>query len=172
MVLSELIQKTMDQSVHKHLIILNTDIPKVEDSIYPSRYGNVQIDKDKVIYFVHGLPGFDFAREFSLIALPEEQYKGFFLLQNLEDEGIAFLTLPLPEEIGLISQSDLREAATATGCHLQDALFLLMISIVQEGGKTKIFANMRAPIVIDIRRRVAQQYVMTNADYPIRYDLT
>lgn len=171
MVLSELIQKTMDQSVHKHLIILNTEIPQAE-SIYPSRYGDIKVDKDKVIYFVHGLPGFDFAREFSLIALPEEQYKGFFLLQNLEDEAVAFLTLPLPEEIGLISDTDLREAATATGCRLQDALFLLMISIVQEGGKTKIFANMRAPIVIDIHRRVAQQYVMTSSDYPIRYDLT
>jgi len=171
MVLSELIQKTMDQSVHKHLIILNTDIPQ-EESIYPSRYGDIRIDKNKVIYFVHGLPGFDFAREFSLIALPEEQYKGFFLLQNLEDESVAFLTLPLPEEIGLISDVDLREAATATGCRLHDALFLLMISIVQEGGKVKIYANVRAPIVIDIHRRVAQQYVMTSPDYPIRYDLT
>ncbi|MEB3703046.1 Flagellar assembly factor FliW [Candidatus Bealeia paramacronuclearis] len=172
MVLSEIVQKTMNQGIQKHLIILNTTLPMTELGVYPSRYGEIEAQDDKKIYFVHGLPGFDNAREFSLIALPEKQYKGFFLLQNLENEDIAFLTLPLPEEIGLISENDLKEAAMATGCPVKDALFLLVISIVQEGPKAKIYANMRAPIVVDIHRRVAQQYVMINPDYPIRYDLT
>ena len=54
-----------------------------------SRFGQVSVAEDRIIQFVHGMPGFERLRRFVLI--DHDQEGMFRWLQSAEDPGVAFL---------------------------------------------------------------------------------
>ncbi|MEX0758386.1 MAG: flagellar assembly protein FliW, partial [Tistlia sp.] len=118
-----------------------------------------------------GLLGFGGRQRFGLANLPQPELALFKLLQSLERPELSFIVTPMEPDAGLIAAGDLAGACRSAGVALAEATFLLMVTL-REGAKgLDMTANLRAPLVLDLKRRLGRQIVLQNADYQIRHSL-
>jgi flagellar assembly factor FliW len=133
-----------------------------------TRFGRFAYSRANAITMPQGVLGFSSFHEFVLLTLPDTRFAQFRLLQCVSEPALSFLVVPgRPERCG-IDRADVDEATTACGVACRDAAFLLIVTIRKTEGKVDMTVNMRAPIVLDLRRQVAQQYVLSNSRYSIR----
>lgn len=134
-----------------------------------TRLGNLEIDKDKVIHFPKGIPGFEKLRQF--ILLPVEGTKQMQWLQALEDHAIALLVIdPFIYFKGYeinIPQNDVEKLEIKDH---SETLVLTTITIPRDNpaGTT---ANLVAPIVINTRLKKAKQLILTGTPYFTKHRL-
>ncbi len=133
-------------------------------------FGDIRVDEAKAITFEKGMPGLEEATEYALAPMPGANLSSFLMLHSLQVPKLTLVTLPLDPKIDLIAQKDLEEAASALGCELEDALFLLLISTHFEP-QPMVTANLRAPVVIDVNTRKAVQHILTQGDYDTRFKI-
>lgn len=125
--------------------------------IKTTRFGKVNFDKEDVITFPEGLLGFANFREFIFVDDPSDEI--FIWLQSCESENIAFPVLE-PEffseeynvtlndkELNVVGLSDISEAR------------LFNIVTIPEDPR-KMTANMKAPLVINVKKKLAKQCVL------------
>jgi len=139
--------------------------------VVESRFGTIVVDGESRVTFPQGLLGFSDFHAFGLAALPDGKHPQFRVLQSLEDASLAFLVAPLNVESGAISAEDLTEACGTLGIVREDVAVLLIVTVRREDNAAQVSVNLRAPVFVDSRRRVARQYVLPNARYAIRHPL-
>jgi flagellar assembly factor FliW len=139
--------------------------------IVESRFGTIVFDGESRVTFPQGLLGFSDFHNFGLATLPDGKHPQFRVLQSLEDASLAFLVAPLNVDSGAISAEDLTEACTTLGIVREDLAVLLIVTVRRDGSAAQVSVNLRAPVFVDSRRRVARQYVLPNARYAIRHPL-
>jgi flagellar assembly factor FliW len=125
----------------------------------------VEVTPDDLIDFPEGILGFNALRKFVLLDDPNDDI--FAWLQSCEEPGIAFPVLE-PELFAAGYQVQLTK-------HDLEALRLMtpegyrtfvIITIPQD--PTQMTANMKAPIVINVSRRLARQCVLQDNQLAIR----
>jgi flagellar assembly factor FliW len=126
----------------------------------------VGIDPARLLSFPAGLPGFPGCRHFQL-----ERVTGssLLLLQCLDDAGPKFFVLPLAGTDSLIRPADRLAACRMVGLSPYDTDFLVIVTARRSDTALELFANLRAPVVIDTRRRIGAQVVLADAAYPLRH---
>lgn len=138
-----------------------------------SRFGEVVVNLAHALSFPHGLLGLPQFKGYALAEMPNPKLAGFKLLQSLEDADLSFAVLPLPVENTLIDKADITECSTASGVAQEDMALLIIVSVhKQPAGGVRITGNLRAPVVVDTKRRLAMQYVFPNSKYQIAYELS
>lgn len=130
-----------------------------------SRFGIVSYDAEDVIEFPEGLLGFSSLRKFILLDDPTDDI--FAWLQSCEETSIAFPVLE-PELFSenykiQLSKSDL-ESLKLTG-HEGMRSFTI-VTIPQD--PTQMTANLKAPLVINLKERIARQCVLQDNSLAIR----
>lgn len=133
-----------------------------------TRFGELTFDHTNTVALPKGVIGFPEFHTYGLTAIPDPRMGQFKLLQCLEATELSFLVLPLPLDGGTIADEDVDEALATLGIPREDAAFLLIITVRKEAEGISVSANVRAPIILNTRTRVARQYVLPNPDYPIR----
>lgn len=109
-----------------------------------TRFGQLQVDEDKVIYFAEGLFGFPESKRYVLI-----DYKGTTIrwLQSVDDPEVAFIVI---EPAKMFPNYDVHiDQATKKYLEIdnnEDGLAILLIIRVDEG---KIIANLNGPLVFN-----------------------
>ena len=83
--------------------------------VIQTRFGEVTINTEKVIYFRQGMVGMPNAQNFCLATHPDSKHQFYNLLQSADIDDLCFLTISLaPEhyqfEDSLISSVDYQEA--------------------------------------------------------------
>jgi flagellar assembly factor FliW len=136
-----------------------------------SRFGQLELDPARAISFPQGLPGFPRATRFALAALPEAGPRGFHLLQSLDDAALGFLVLPLDPSDNLIDRQDLADAAEQMGFPPSQIAAFLIVNLHNGPEGTKVSVNLRAPVLVDVSRRIARQFVLASTSYRIRHFL-
>jgi flagellar assembly factor FliW len=142
-------------------------------SVAASRdFGDLPYDPASVFTFPAGLPGFEQRRRFIPVHLPESEPLVF--LQNLEDPALCFVTLPMAavdRNYRLTMTEEDRESiglppslGGAAGKHV---LCLAVVSL-RETGPT---ANLLAPVVINLRNRLAVQAIAPASNYSCQHPL-
>lgn len=133
--------------------------------VHTSRFGAVTITTDDVIHFPEGLLGFNELRRFILLDDPSDEI--FAWLQSCEEPGIAFPLLEpelfTPSYLVQLTKHDLETLG------MQDTngvRCFTIITIPQD--PTQMTANMKAPIVINVQKRVARQCVLQDNSLQIR----
>lgn len=133
--------------------------------IQTARFGVVEVTADDLIDFPEGILGFNNLRKFVLLDDPSDDI--FAWLQSCEEPGIAFPVLE-PELFAAQYQVQLTK-------HDMEALKLVtpdghrtfvIITIPQD--PTQMTANMKAPVVINVARRLARQCVLQDNQLAIR----
>lgn len=130
--------------------------------------GSLEVAPDRVIEFPHGLPGFEDLRRYSLFLpeMTEEEPPRFFILQSLEDAGVAF-NIADPALFGFnyeIALSD-EEAAVLDLADPGEAAVVVML--VKEEATGQVRANLKAPLVLNVRARRGIQHPFSNLDYQV-----
>lgn len=133
--------------------------------IQTSRFGAVTLQDDDVIGFPEGILGFNDLRKFVLLDDPNDEI--FAWLQSCEVPQIAFPVLE-PELFTQnyrvsLTRHDL-ESLEITGEEKTRAFSIITIP----DDPTQMTANLKAPVVINISKRIARQIVLQDNNLAIR----
>jgi flagellar assembly factor FliW len=133
--------------------------------IITSRFGRFEVQVDDVIRFPAGLLGLESCREWVLLADVENDALAW--LQSVERPEVAVAVVNprrfVPEYQIRVVRRDL------TALELDDPRRAQVLAIL---GKTEhtITLNLRAPLVINLEKRLGRQVVAIN-DHPVQYEL-
>jgi flagellar assembly factor FliW len=143
----------------------NTAAAPLIRTVNTTRFGEVTVPEEDVFTFKWGLPGFGFLREFVVLAL--EDQKPYVWLQSLERAEIA---MPLIDPWALFDDYDPHlPGVTAAVLEIErpDDFCLMCVCVVGPEAK-ELTINLLAPIVFNLRTRVARQIMLEDCDYSVR----
>lgn len=135
-----------------------------------SRFGELEVNEEKMIFLPHGLFGFPEVRRYVL--LDHYREAPFQWLQAVDDPDLAFLVMN-----PLIFKPDFRldvqlEGLAELEVKEQGDLLVLVIVTIPKGRPEKMTANLQGPLVVNLQNRKAKQLVLMDAhQYPCRYPL-
>jgi flagellar assembly factor FliW len=136
--------------------------------VQTTRFGTVEVNDSDLIHFSEGILGFSDLRKFILLDDPNDEI--FAWLQSCEKDHVAFPILE-PE----LFTSDYKPTITRTdlqSIHLtsQERMRIFTIVTIPED-VTLMTANLKAPIAINVKERIARQAVVQENDYQIKYPI-
>jgi flagellar assembly factor FliW len=136
-------------------------------------FGVLRYQPDQVITFPEGLPAFEDEREFLLIERPSTAPVVF--LQSLRRPGLAFITLPAgfvepPFQLEAAPE-DLQALDLPAGTLPVPGPQLLCLAIVTVADGKSPTANLMAPVVINLRNRLARQIIVCGSPYSHQHPL-
>ena len=131
-----------------------------------TRFGNVEIEDDRVIQFPSGLLGFSSYTKFVLLQ-PDEQGV-FFWLQSVEAPELAFvITDPqiwVPEFEAIIRKEQM---ATLDLERIEDAQVFVIVNKYDNA----LTANLQGPLVLNLRNQQAMQLVLADKRWTTRHQI-
>lgn len=136
-----------------------------------TRMGPVAVHPNAVIEMPQGPLGFARHTRFALADLPNPDHARFKLLQSMDDPAVSFVVAPVEAEGGPIARSDLDEACLAVGMAPANLLVLLIVTVRKDPTGISLTANLRAPVIIDVLKRIGRQVVLVNPNYAVRHPL-
>jgi len=136
--------------------------------ILTTRFGEIELDEARIMEMRGGVLGFEHLRRYLLLAHHEKT--PFMWFQSIDDGAIAFVVIN-PQVVKLdyepvIGDDDVELLEIAS---LEDITLMAIVTI--RSNPVTVSANLRAPIVINSRKRLAKQIVLENPEYPIQYYL-
>jgi len=135
-------------------------------TIATKRFGNIEVDEDKVLYFPEGIFAFEQYNKYVLLMVKEKSE--FYWLQSIEDPELAFLVVntavhvpdyrPVIEKefLSLLETDDISQ----TECWL--------IITVPPGKPEEMTANLQGPLLVNPKNRMAAQFVSADEKHIVR----
>lgn len=136
-----------------------------------TRLGPVAVHPNAVIEMPQGPLGFARFTRFALADLPNPDLGRFKLLQSMEEPSVTFVVAPIEADGGPIARTDLDDACLGAGLAPANLLVLLIVTVRNDPTGISLTANLRAPVIIDVRKRVGRQVVLVNNSYAVRHPL-
>ena len=135
------------------------------------KFGEVEIDANKVVSMPDGLPGFEGYKRFALLEDPK--FKPFCWFQSVEEPNLALVVmdpaifkpdyhLDFKQVIEMKNWKDLDE---------KDLAIFVVVNISGSGQEKKITANLIGPLVINPRKNEAVQAVFPDAPYSHQHNI-
>ena len=135
---------------------------KAPTQITPS---GVEWTEDQVIHFPNGLPGFEDARKFIIMSVPEHQ--PFHWMECVDEINIRFAVInPLsfrPDYQPKIKKEELASLDIGDPKEL-----LLYVIVTLRTPLVESTANLMGPLFINIREKVGKQIIIENDAYSLR----
>lgn len=133
--------------------------------IKTSRFGEVAVQATEVVEFVEGMLGFPNLKKFIFLDDPNDEI--FAWLQSYDDASVAFPILE-PELFQeaykvTLSPQELQELGVAS---IHEARLYSIITIPED--PTLMTANLKAPVVLNAKKRKAKQCVLADNQLAIR----
>ena len=130
-----------------------------------TRFGSITVAEEDVITFPEGMLGFSKINQYLLVERVDDAL--FLWLQALKKASVAFPLLePQIFEHNYrveLADDDRRQL------ELDDFRHAKVFAIVTiPSDPTKMTANLKAPIVVNLKKRLAKQVILHQAEYPIR----
>lgn len=132
------------------------------------RFGELEIEEDRVLQFDDGLLGFPEAKRFAMLDTHDTGV--YFWLQSLDDPGLAFLSV-VPWSFFPDYEPHLPEGEQASlGLRSASEAIVLCLLTVQRDQEA-ITANLLGPLVVNGTTRKGRQVVLAESGYPVRAPL-
>ena len=134
--------------------------------IKTTRFGQVSYNEEDVLFFPRGIPAFESNHKWILAGSDDSAIKW---LQNIEDGDLALpVTSPdaiRPDYNARIPEDELKLIGSVNPA---DLALLIVVSIPRDA-PWNMTANLRAPILINLKTHKAVQVIALNEEYPIRH---
>lgn len=125
-----------------------------------------QVHSDNIFTFPEGILGFQDLHDY--VFLMNEKVAPFMFMQSLEDSDLSFVCIEVfqicPDYTISLPQSSVEFLDLES---MEEALVLSLVTVRQDVEDTT--ANLMSPIVINLRSMRAQQVIIENSEYPVRY---
>ena len=134
-------------------------------------FGKIDIEDDKIIEFPMGIIGFENLKKFALIYDSEKEKRSkISWLQSMEEP---LMVLPVINPIDITEEYTpiIEDELTKTIGDPADADILILVTMSIPSDKSKMTANLKAPIIINTVNRQAMQVIAENEDYLIKYNV-
>jgi flagellar assembly factor FliW len=144
----------------------------VSVTIQTSRFGEIRLESEDLIEFPEGILGFNELRKFVLLDDPNDEI--FAWLQSCETPAIAFPVLE-PELFNpgfqpMLTKHDIETLGfskmTTPGQQPERLRCFAIITIPED--PTQMTANLKAPIIINLEKKIARQIVLQDNSLAIR----
>ncbi|MBN2310196.1 MAG: flagellar assembly protein FliW [Candidatus Hydrogenedentes bacterium] len=135
--------------------------------IETTRFGAIDYEPESVITFTQPILGFQEYRRFVVVPGPSDSLTW---LQSCDSAELAFLLMNpcsiMPDYRIEVGKHELVELAVASA----DELDVYTLVVVPQD-RSKVRTNLRAPILISPKHRLAKQVILERSDYPIQFFL-
>ncbi len=137
--------------------------------IYTSRFGELEVDEKKIVYFKDGIPAFETEHEF--VILPYEEESPYYFMQSLNTPDLAFLlTIPFLFFNDYSFEID-DDTVKELDIKNQDDVFYYSMVTIPNGSIRYMTANLLAPIVLNGENMRAKQVVLEKSTYTTKHRL-
>ncbi len=134
-----------------------------------SRFGEIEVTEDKVIFFDHGIPGFERSKRYILI---DHDDGGMFKwLQAVDDPQVAFLMtdpcLFKQDYKVSISRPELKSL------NAEDlSTIVTLVTVCVEPDNNLMALNLKGPIVFNSSNMTGKQLIVDKEDYSCRFEVS
>ncbi|AGT33468.1 flagellar assembly protein FliW [Geobacillus genomosp. 3] len=130
-------------------------------------HGELNIDEQHIIRFPRGLPGFVDEKRFVLLPLADTP---FVILQSVDTPALGFVLIE-PFSYFPAYEIELDEATLEQlGIESErDVALYAILTVADPFDNTT--ANLQAPVVINARKRIGKQVILTNTPYKTKHRL-
>lgn len=129
------------------------------------RFGEIQIDDNKIFQFPRGIPGLEEYKRYAL--LHHDETYPICWLQSVDDGNISLPVvdpfLLMPEYAFDISDEDIEDLSVQSPAELHVVSVLTIPEKIQE-----MTVNLAAPILINIRLNLAKQVIIDSKNFRLR----
>lgn len=133
--------------------------------IHTTRFGAIEIEPDDILFFRNGLIGFEDCRHWVLLADGENSAVAW--LQSMQHSDVA---MPVVSPRRFVPDYQVRlDPDDVESLQLTDAEQAFVLGIVSRDDDT-LTLNLRAPLVINLDRRIGRQVITVDAQ-PLQYEL-
>ncbi len=136
--------------------------------IETGRFGQLTVGDDEKILIPQGILGFPNYRNFCLVDPGDDTL--IVWLQSLDDRGIAFPLLEpkifRPDYAARLSAAELRELKLE---NVNQSAVFSILTIPED--ITQMTANLKAPLVINLKEHLAKQVVLQENEYTIKSEM-
>ena len=133
-----------------------------------TRFGDIEIDEKDVITLPAGIIGFPELKPYVL--LDHEQDSPFKWLQSLDDGAIAFVLInPLlfkPDYLVEVNEAEVGDLEIEME---EDAVVSVIITMPSD--PQKMTANLKAPLIFNLKNRKGRQVILNNSEYTTRHNI-
>lgn len=133
-----------------------------------TRFGDIEIDQKDMITLPAGIIGFPELKQYVL--LDHDQESPFKWLQSLEDGSIAFVMInPLLFKPDYLVEVNEGEVADLDIESEEDAVVSVIITMPSD--PQKMTANLKAPVIFNLKNRKGRQVILNNSEYTTRHNI-
>lgn len=133
--------------------------------IHTTRFGTIEIEPDDILFFRNGLIGFEDCRHWVLLA--DSDNSSVAWLQSMQHSDIA---LPVVSPRRFVTGYQVRlEPSDVDMLQLTAVEQAFVLAVVSRNDDT-LTLNLRAPLVVNLDRRVGSQVVTVDSQ-PMQYEL-
>jgi flagellar assembly factor FliW len=138
--------------------------------IETSRFGDIDLAEDRIIHIPLGLFGFPQSKRYTL--LEHRTGSPFLWFQSVDTGSLAFVLVdPVfvkPDYQVQISPQDMKELQLTDA---PEGVQTLVIVNITSGEKVELTANLLGPIVINVKKMVAKQIILSENEYSVRHPI-
>ncbi|MEG0772994.1 flagellar assembly protein FliW [Clostridium sp.] len=131
-------------------------------------HGTVKYEEKDIITFKKGLPGFEELHEF--ISFPLEDNPCFRILQSNKESEIGLVTINPFDFISEYEVNLSNELQKELSIEKPEDV-LILNTVTLNSDIKKITTNLKAPIIININKRLGEQIILDNEKYGIKHPL-
>lgn len=134
-------------------------------------FGQVDIEKDKVLEFPNGIIGFENLRKFAIIHdVDKGPDAGIRWLQSLEEP---LLALPIVDPLSILPNYNpmIEDELLKPLDSPEEEDLLVLLALTVPADIKKITANMKAPFIINTKTKKGGQIIVENPDYEIKFNV-
>jgi len=132
-------------------------------TVQTSRFGQLEIEEDRIVTLPEGMVGFNQAQRFVV-----HQHKAgvsFFWFQSVENGELAFLIADpkefIPSYRPVLSQADCAALRVAGVAETQ----VYVTIVVPKDDPSKMSANLLGPIVLNLKEQLGRQVILATDEY-------
>lgn len=131
-------------------------------------HGILEYKKEDIITFTKAIPGFESLRQFIFVHLEDTEL--FSLIHSIEDRSVGFVVVSPFNVTGEYEINIDGDLATRLG--IEDSKEVLIVNFVTlDSDINNITTNLRAPVVININKKLGEQIILTNEKYLIKHPI-
>jgi flagellar assembly factor FliW len=141
----------------------------------PTKFlGEVEYTPEAVFSFPAGLPGFESHEEYLFLNIPE--IEPLMFLQSISCRNLCFVLLPIltvaPEYRLDLTREELHDLGLPENRQPVLGRDVLCATLVSVGNKEVPYANLMAPVVVNLRTRQGAQIIHPESGYSLRHPIT
>lgn len=136
--------------------------------LYSKYHGTREYDESDIITFPKGIPGFKDLKKYILFELEENNV--FSMLHSIEDTEIGLVVVS-PFSVKKDYEFNLSDNEVKELQIEDESDVIVLATVCLNSDVKKITTNLKAPIVINIKKKFGEQLILDNEKYLIKQPL-